>query len=85
MTQATNAADGRTIGRGAAPREVAALLGVEAVAQMLSCSVRHVYRLSDAGRMPRPVKVGTCVRWRRDELRQWINEGCPDWRRRGQR
>lgn len=83
MMQATNAADGRTVGRRTAIREPAALLDVNAVAHLLQCSVRHVYRLSDAGKMPRPVKVGALVRWRRAEIKQWIMEGCPDWRRRG--
>ena len=82
MTQTANAASERIPGRGRATREPAALLDVNAVAALLSCSVRHVYRLSDAGKMPRPVKVGALVRWRRAEIMQWISEGCPDWRRR---
>ena len=28
------------------------LLDVKAVADLLSCSVRHVYRLTDSGKMP---------------------------------
>ena len=39
------------------------LLDVQTVAGMLGCSPRHVYRLSDAGRMPGPVKLGSLVRW----------------------
>ncbi len=35
------------------------LLDVAAVAEMLGCSARHVYRLSDAGKMPAPVKLGS--------------------------
>jgi len=56
------------------------LLSVGAVAQLLGCSGRHVYRLSDAGRMPRPIKLGQLVRWRRGELLDWINDGCPSVR-----
>jgi predicted DNA-binding transcriptional regulator AlpA len=33
---------------------LAALLGVREVAALLGCSTRHVYRMADAGRMPRP-------------------------------
>jgi len=55
----------------------AALLDVRAVATMLDCSSRHVYRLADAGRMPRPVKLGSLVRWSRDEISQWLAAGCP--------
>ena len=36
----------------------AKLLDVAAVADLLGCSQRHVYRLSDAGKMPAPVKLG---------------------------
>ncbi len=74
MTTRTNAADGRTVGPERAPVE---LLDVRAVASLLDCSPRHVYRLADAGRMPRPVKLGQLVRWRRGELMQWIDDGCP--------
>ena len=41
------------------------LLNVLDVAHLLSCSARHVRRLSDSGRMPRPVKLGTLARWKR--------------------
>ena len=52
------------------------LLDVRAVAQLLGCSSRHVYRLADAGRMPSPVKLGSLVRWNRAALEQWITDGC---------
>ncbi len=53
------------------------LLTVKEVAEMLGLSERTVYRLADVGNMPRPVKIGAAVRWRRNELDQWIEEGCP--------
>ncbi len=60
------------------PMVPAELLDVRAVSELLgSCSIRHVYRLADAGRMPRPVKLGSLVRWRRRELEAWISAGCP--------
>ena len=65
----------------------AKLLDVQAVAEMLVCSARHVYRLSDSGRMPAPVKLGTLVRWRRSTgdprtgLQDWIDAGCPSCRK----
>lgn len=55
----------------------AALLDVQAVAALLGCSPRTVYRLSDAGRMPRPIKLGALVRWNRATLESWIADGCP--------
>jgi len=56
------------------------MLDVQTVAKLLKCSGRHVYRLSDSDRMPRPLKIGSLVRWRRDDIRQWIDDGCPSKR-----
>jgi excisionase family DNA binding protein len=63
------------------PPVEAALLDVRAVAALLGCSTRHVYRQADAGRMPSPVHVGALVRWRRVEIENWIAAGCPATRR----
>jgi excisionase family DNA binding protein len=52
------------------------LLDVRAVAHLLGCSVRHVYRMADSGQMPRPVKLGALVRWRRSDLDAWLAAGC---------
>jgi len=62
------------------PREPSAMLGVNGVAELLDCSSRHVYRLADAGRMPRPVRLGALVRWSRAAIEQWIADGCPNCR-----
>ena len=53
------------------------LLDVRAVAALLDCSPRHVYRMSDAGRMPAPVRVGALVRWPRAVIDSWVADGCP--------
>jgi len=64
----------------------AALLDVQTVARMCDCSSRHIYRLSDAGRMPAPVKLGALARWRRSTgdpttgIQDWIDAGCPSCR-----
>ncbi len=72
-------------GRDSAACVSAVMLSVGDVAKMLRCSPRTVYRLSDSGRMPRPVKLGALVRWSRAALDQWITEGCPQYERRGVR
>ena len=59
----------------------AKLLDVQAVAKILGCSTRHVYRLSDAGKMPAPLRLGSLVRWSRQSIEEWIAEGCPSCRR----
>jgi excisionase family DNA binding protein len=62
------------------PVEEVRLLDVNAVARFLSCSARHVYRLADSGRMPRPQKLGALVRWDRIELEKWLADGCRECR-----
>ncbi|WLD13111.1 helix-turn-helix transcriptional regulator [Planctellipticum variicoloris] len=57
--------------------QTAALLTVRQVAELLVCSPRHVYRLSDAGRMPRPVRLGGLIRWQKSEIDAWLAAGCP--------
>ena len=53
-----------------------AMLDVEQTAKLLGCSTRHVYRLCDGGKMPRPVKIGALNRWPRAVIEQWITDGC---------
>jgi len=62
-------------------QSAAKLLDVEMVAELLNCSPRHVYRLSDGGKMPAPVKLGSLVRWSASAIREWIDSGCPACRK----
>jgi len=48
------------------------LLAVDDVARLLSCSRRNIYRLSDSGALPRPVKLGRLTRWRREDIERWV-------------
>jgi excisionase family DNA binding protein len=57
--------------------EPSRLLDAGDVARLLRVSVRHVYRLADAGRMPQAVKLGASRRWDRAALDDWIAAGCP--------
>ena len=51
------------------------LLDVTGVAALLSCSVRHVWRMSDSGRFPRPLGIGVKLkRWPRATVEQWVAE-----------
>ncbi len=67
----------RQIDRDALAAAPAALLDIRQVAALLGCSVRTVQRLSERGGMPHPIKLSALVRWRRDELHEWIVAGCP--------
>lgn len=77
MTTHVDVVGGRTAASEPRPTVSAELLDVKMVAALLGgCSLRHVYRLSDAGRMPAPVRLGALVRWRRAELTAWLQGGC---------
>lgn len=47
------------------------------VARMLHVSIRQVWRLHSIGKLPNPVRLGSCVRWRVDEIRAFVEAGCP--------
>jgi excisionase family DNA binding protein len=57
------------------------LIDFPEAAQMLAISTRHLRRLVDAGRTPRPIRLGGSVRFNAAALTQWIEAGCPDMRR----
>lgn len=79
MLTHSNAADVSIVGPESRPGDSAELLDVKAVAVLLGgCSTRHVRRLTDSGRMPRPLKLGGLLRWRRTELVDWIRARCPN-------
>jgi predicted DNA-binding transcriptional regulator AlpA len=56
--------------------ESALLIDVEGVAQMCLCSSDTIRRWASCGRMPKPFKVGTLVRWKRSVILDWIDGGC---------
>lgn len=53
------------------------LLTVRDVAAALKISVRQVWKLNSAGRLPAPLRVARSVRWKRDELAAWVDADCP--------
>jgi excisionase family DNA binding protein len=55
----------------------AALMNVEDLSALLRCSARTVRRMADSGQMPRPVRLGSLVRWRRSDIDAWLADGCP--------
>ena len=58
----------------------AMLMDVSQVATILSISPRTVYRMADAGAMPRPRRLNTLIRWSRLEIESWVKAGCPSCR-----
>ena len=66
-----------------------ALGDVRAVATIYHCSAKHVYRMADAEKIPRPIKLGALVRWRlrtgdpMTGVYDHIEAGCPSCRQGG--
>jgi len=58
----------------------ATLVNANELARMLSVSVRHIWRLKASGKLPKPVWIGGCVRWRVDDINLFIEMGCPSQR-----
>ena len=63
------------------------LLTAQQAAEFLGVSVRFVYKLMNSGRMPRPIRLGRALRFRREELNAWVSAGAPprhEWEARRQ-
>jgi excisionase family DNA binding protein len=71
MTRSTE-----TASRSGATDEIR-LISADELAKMLDVSTRTVWRLLSTGQLVQPVRLGGSVRWRLDEVKVWINNGCP--------
>ena len=58
------------------PNFAVEMVNAETAAAMVGVSPRSWWRFVSAGKAPRPVRLGACVRWRLSDLRKWIGEGC---------
>jgi excisionase family DNA binding protein len=48
------------------------MVDAKEIAGFLGCSPKHVRRLSDQGKLPKPVRVGRLRRWPRQAIEQWL-------------
>jgi predicted DNA-binding transcriptional regulator AlpA len=54
------------------------LLNADQAASLCGVSSATWYRMASSGRCPAPLRLSAgCVRWRVEELRDWIEAGCP--------
>lgn len=53
------------------------LICADELAKMLQVSTRTLWRLLSSGQLIQPIKLGGSTRWRLDEVRRWIDQGCP--------
>jgi predicted DNA-binding transcriptional regulator AlpA len=65
-------------GRPAPLETPSVLVSAQTLAKRLSVSVRTLWRLRSAGKLPQPVRVGGGIRWRSAEIDTWIGAGCPE-------
>jgi predicted DNA-binding transcriptional regulator AlpA len=55
-----------------------ATVGVDVIAELLSCSPRSVWRLERAGKIPAGQRITSrMVRWSADEIAAWLDAGRP--------
>lgn len=52
---------------------------VDATEAAILCGMSRAawYKHLSSGKVPRPVKIESLSRWRRQELMEWIAAGCP--------
>jgi len=72
-TSTTRGAHGAPGAAGIVPE----LLTTRQAAELLGLGERTLWRHSRCGICPQPVQIGGNVRYRRDELMEWIRAGCP--------
>lgn len=57
--------------------DIGLLIDTKQAAKLLNLGERTIWRMYSTGRMPRPIRIGQCVRWSYEELRAWVDAGCP--------
>lgn len=62
---------------GKMPEDTGLLIDSKTFARLLSISSRTLTRLIDLKAVPQPVHLGRLIRWRIDEVLEWIEADCP--------
>lgn len=57
--------------------DAAWLITANQLAALLGVSIRTLWRLRRTGKVPPPVRIGSCIRWRIEEVQAWLDAGCP--------
>jgi excisionase family DNA binding protein len=65
------------------PDDFELLISSREAAKLLGISARTLWGLQKSGAIV-PVRIGRLVRWNRDQLKAWVNAGCPRHGKRGQ-
>ncbi len=59
------------------PQNAQFAIDAKTFGQRLSLSKRQIFRLSSAGRIPKPIKIGGSVRWKLSDIELWLSMNCP--------
>lgn len=59
------------------PEDMGLLIDNREAAKLLKVSERTLWRMWNSGEMPKPIRIGRAVRWRYEELKAWVEAGCP--------
>ena len=53
------------------------MMSADEIATCLGISSRTVWRLKAKGDLPKALKIGRAVRWKKSDILEWIEQGCP--------
>ncbi len=59
------------------PKKESLLADARTVAAMLGISRTTFFTMRAGGKVPKPIKLGRCVRWRIAEIEEWVQSDCP--------
>ena len=59
-------------------RSLPELLTLGDLAELLRLNRRTIQRMASGGKLPKPIRLSArCTRWRREEIVEWLESGCP--------
>jgi predicted DNA-binding transcriptional regulator AlpA len=58
-------------------KETPLVLSPKQTAVMLDISERTLWRLRSSGKIPEPVRFGGSTRWKYEDIKNWLDAGCP--------
>jgi predicted DNA-binding transcriptional regulator AlpA len=59
------------------PDDTGLLIDSRQASKLLGVSPRKLWAMYNSGEMPKPTRIGRAVRWGYEEIRAWVNAGCP--------
>lgn len=62
-------------------KESTMLVKAKELAEMLSVSTRHIWRMRASDKLPRAIEIGNCVRWKLLDITNWLAMGCPSMKK----